>query len=130
MPKARSILRVVLALAMVVVGILHFTAFEAFVAIIPSWLPAPALLVEISGVAEILGGVGLLVPRARLFAAYGLIALYIAVFPANVSMAIHHQSIGSAETPSWVLWARLPFQALFIAWAYWVRRDSPADPTT
>jgi uncharacterized membrane protein len=121
--KARPILRIILALAMIAVGVMHFAAREVFEAIVPTWLPAHTVLVEVSGVFEILGGAGLLVPRTRVVAAYGLMALYIAVFPANINMAIHHQSIGSADMAPWLLWARLPLQAAFIAWAYWVRMD-------
>jgi uncharacterized membrane protein len=85
-------------------------------------------LVLISGAFEILGGIGLLVPRFRRAAGIGLVALYVAVFPANVNMALHHVSLDGVTTLSPVLlWARLPFQALFIALTLWVSRD--ADPT-
>jgi uncharacterized membrane protein len=76
--------------------------------------------VLISGVFEILGGVALLIPRSQVAAAWGLIALLVAVFPANVHMALHADAY--PEIPAALLWARLPFQAVFIAWAYWYTR--------
>ena len=79
------------------------------------------MLVYVSGFFEILGGIGLLVPATRRWAAWGLVALYVAVFPANVNMAVHR--IGF-DGPSWVLWARLPLQAVLIAWAWWFTRPS------
>jgi len=120
--RARPFLRVLLALAMVGVGVTHFTAPEPFIKIVPSWLPAASTLVAVSGVFEILGGLGLLLPQTRKWASYGLVALYLAVFPANINMAVNHISIGAAPMPTWALWARLPFQVLFIVWAIWVGR--------
>jgi len=106
-------------------GVLHFVATSRYVAIMPPYLPAQRELVLISGAAEIAGGAGLLVPRTRFAAAIGLLALYVAVFPANVNMALH--PIASfAWVPRWVLWARLPLQALLIAWAWWVRKSGAA----
>lgn len=122
----RRAVRWVAALAMVAIGVRHFTHPEAFVRIVPAVLPAKLALVWISGGAEILGGVGLLAARTRRWAGYGLIALYIAVFPANVNMALHHLALGDRAVPGWVLWARLPLQAVFIAVAWWVSRDDVA----
>lgn len=124
--RLRSALRVLLAVAMIAIGVDHFVHSAPFEAIVPAALPAPHALVLISGAFEILGGLGLLVPRTRRFASYGLIALYIAVFPANLNMALHHIQIGATPLPTALLWARLPFQLLFIAWAYWVGRPDPA----
>ncbi|TKD10144.1 DoxX family protein [Polyangium fumosum] len=118
--RVKVVLRVVLALAMMGVGLLHFVSPEPFVRIVPAVLPAPLALVYVSGVAEIAGGVGLLIPRLRRAAGIGLIALYVAVFPANINMAIHEIQVGDDPVPVWALWARLPFQLVFIAWAYWV----------
>ena len=69
---------------MIAVGVLHFVRPKAFVRIVPKFLPTPLALVYISGFFEILGGVGLLIPETRTWAAWGLIALYVAVFPANI----------------------------------------------
>lgn len=109
-----------LALAMMSVGVLHFVRPRPFVRIVPNFLPAPLALVYISGFCEIAGGVGLLVPATWVAAAWGLIALYIAVFPANIYMVTHNISLNPEKPiPKWALWARLPFQFLFMAWAYW-----------
>ena len=90
--------------------------------IVPAWLPAPRALVYVSGVFEFLGGAGLLVPRVRRAAGLGLIALYVAVFPANVHMAIAHVQPEGQHLPEWAFWARLPLQGLLILWAWWVSR--------
>jgi uncharacterized membrane protein len=119
-PRRRR-LRVVLAVIMIGIGILHFTVPAPFVSIVPARLPAPEALVIVSGFFEVLGGVGLLVRRARRAASFGLVALYVAVFPANINMAVHPE-LGQG-IPVWSLWARLPLQIVLIAWALWVGRD-------
>jgi uncharacterized membrane protein len=106
-----------LALFMVGVGALHFFTPEFFVRIVPDYLPAHLTLVWVSGVFEMLGGIGILVARTRRLASYGLVALYIAVFPANVNMVVHPELGGGL--PLWGLWLRLPLQAGLIAWALW-----------
>lgn len=116
--RARAIVRVVAAIAMTGVGVLHFVAPDGFVKIVPSFLPAPLVLVVVSGFFEVLGGVGLLVPRVRRAAGIGLVLLYVAVFPANVNMVMHPEITSSI--PVWLLWLRLPFQLLFIWTALWV----------
>jgi uncharacterized membrane protein len=122
--KIRGVVRVVMALAMIMVGILHFATPEFFVRIVPRALPAPLLLVQISGFFEALGGAGLLVPRVRRAAGIGLVALYVAVFPANINMVIHPELGGNV--PAWALWLRLPFQIAFIVLALWVSKSAPA----
>ena len=119
-------LRWVLALLMTFAGVMHFVRPGGFVRIVPAWLPAPELLVYVSGAAEIALGLGLLVRRTRRWAAWGLIALLVAVFPANVNMAVNHIGFGSGPTPAWVLWARLPLQAVLILWAYRYTRRARA----
>ena len=109
-----------LAIFMVGIGVLHFVRPKLFVRIIPKFLPAPLGLVYISGFFEIVGGVGLLIPETRALAAWGLIALYFAVFPANIYMLTHNISLDPKKPiPRWALWLRLPFQFVFISWAYW-----------
>ncbi len=113
------------AAAMIVVGVVHFTSPSGFVKIVPASLPAPLLLVYVSGLFEILGGLGLLLERAHRAAAFGLIALFVAVFPANINMAWNDiQPAGSHLAPA-LLWARLPLQGAFIALAWWLSRARP-----
>ncbi len=121
----RSGLRFLLAALMVIIGVLHFINPEPFVMIVPDYLPWPMGLVLISGVFEVLGGIGLLVPRTRVAAGWGLIALYLAVLPANVWMATQGIQPPGLEVEPWMAWARLPFQLVFIAWAWWVSRPDP-----
>ncbi len=127
--NTKSVLRLLLALAMIAVGIDHFVDPAPFVKIVPAMLPAPLILVYVSGFFEALGGAGLLVPRVRKAAGWGLVALYVSVFPANVNMAIHHISLDDAHPlPPVALWLRLPLQAVLIGLAYWVSRpDAPAN---
>jgi uncharacterized membrane protein len=120
--RNKEILRVVLALAIITVGITHFTHTDQFVRIVPSQLPNPLALVYISGVFEILGGIGLLVPIVSVAAAWGLIALFIAVFPANINQAINSIAIDGIPHNPTLYWLRLPFQAVLIAWAWWYTR--------
>ena len=109
-----------LALGMIAIGVHHFVQPKPYVRIVPSYLPAPKALVYISGFFEIAGGIGLLIPSLRVAAAWGLIALYIAVFPANIYMLTHNVSLNPKRPiPRWVLWARLPLQFVFIGAAYW-----------
>lgn len=124
----RALVRPVLALAMTAVGVTHFTSPEGFVKIVPPFLPAPLLLVWVSGVAEIAGGVGLMIPRLRRAAAWGLVALYVAVFPANIHMALHDVQPFAFHVSRAAQWLRLPFQAVFIALAVWLAREPRAAP--
>jgi len=118
----KTALRWLLTVVMVAAGVNHFLVPEAYAATIPAWLPAPRALVAVSGVAEIAGGLGLIPAATRRAAAWGLIALFAAVFPANVNMAIHHLPLGGHAVPAWTLWARLPLQAVLVAWAWWYAR--------
>ena len=124
----RTVLHWLLTVFMVVAGANHFVAPAAYIAMMPSALPTPAALVYVSGVAEILGGLGLILPPTRRLAGWGLIALFVAIFPANINMAVHHLSLGGREVPAWALWARLPLQAVLVVWAYWCSRCSGALP--
>ena len=112
------ILKWLLAIVMTFAGVMHFVAPRGYVKIMPKFIPAPEAMVAISGVFEVLGGVGLLLPATQVFAAWGLIALFVAVFPANVNMAINKIPLGKKPLPTWALWARLPLQAVFIGWAW------------
>jgi len=113
LPSFWSSMPYVLGLVFCATGILHFVQTSAFTQIVPPGLPNPVLLVQISGVAEFCGGVGMLVPTLRRAAGIGLILLLLAVFPANIYMAIdsaHFAAVG----PAWGFWLRLPIQFVLI----------------
>jgi uncharacterized membrane protein len=116
-------LRWLLAAFMTLAGLNHFLSPAVYVGMMPAVLPAPLALVYISGVAEIAGGLGLLHPRTRKLAAWGLVALFVAVLPANINMAVNQLPLGEHPVPLWALYARLPLQLVFIAWAYWFTRE-------
>jgi len=122
--RASPIVRWILALFFIAAGANHFRTPDLYVAMIPSWLPQPQALNAISGAAEILGGLGLLLPGTRRAAGWGLIALLVAVFPANVHVALVGHMAGTDFSPA-ILWLRLPFQAVFIAGVWWVARANP-----
>jgi uncharacterized membrane protein len=121
--RSKEILRGVLAFAIITVGITHFTHADQFVRIVPPQLPNPLAIVYISGVFEILGGIGLLVPIVSVAAAWGLVALFIAVFPANINQAVNRIAIDGIPDNPMLYWFRLPFQAVLIAWAWWYTRN-------
>ncbi len=114
--------RLVMGLIYVGAGITHFILPRAFAAIVPDYLPAHRALVQLSGAAEIAGGLGVLIPATRRPAAWGLIALLIGVFPANLWMAQHPERFH--PLPEWQLWARLPLQVPLIAWAWLYTRPA------
>ena len=116
-----------LALFFVFAGVTHFTSPEFFTAIVPPALPAPLALVYVSGVFEILGGLGVLWPATRAAAGVGLVALLVAVYPANLYMAWAPERFVAQGTPLWALYARLPLQFVFIAWAWWATRADVRD---
>ena len=115
----KSIARLVLALIFVIAGILHFTHTHKFVQIVPPFIPAPEAMVYVSGVCEILGAIGLLIPRYSRLAAFGLVLLLIAVFPANIYMAVKNIQLGGIMNSPVLQWARLPFQGVLIWWVLW-----------
>jgi uncharacterized membrane protein len=121
--RLRVLLRVVLAFCFVGAGILHFRRPEFYLKIMPPFLPYPLELVYVSGVFEILGGVGLLIRSLRPAAGYGLLALLVAVFPANIQMAVDVVSTQPGTTWSWVAVLRLPLQVPLLLWVYWCMRD-------
>ena len=124
--RGRRVLLFVVAAFFVFAGVSHFTNAEFFVSIVPAYLPAPHALVVISGVFEVLGGLGVLLAATRKWACWGLIALLVAVYPANIHMAMHPELF--PEMSPGALYARLPIQFLF-AWCVWwsTRPDAPAS---
>ncbi|WP_416666880.1 DoxX family protein [Egbenema bharatensis] len=126
--QRKEILRGVLAIAIIIVGITHFIRPDQYARIVPPQLPSPVGLVYISGVFEILGGIGLLIPFISVAAAWGLIALFIAVFPANIYQAMNSIPIEGIPHHPALYWVRLPFQAVLIAWAWWYTRRPEDQP--
>ena len=110
-------LRVILGALFVVAGVLHFLRPAMYVKIIPDWLPAHEALVYISGIGEILGGLGFIVRRTAVIAGWGLILLLIAVFPANINMAAKADQF--PMIPPIVLMLRLPLQFVVIGLVWW-----------
>ncbi|WP_263383862.1 DoxX family protein [Granulicella arctica] len=112
------IARTVLALLFVAAGGLHFLIPRTYLKIMPPYLPSHLTLIYVSGVAEILGGIGLMVSQVRHGAAWGLVALLIAVMPANIYMATAHIAAPGIMGESWAQWLRLPLQLPLIYWAW------------
>ncbi len=123
MPFLKALSLYLLAIFLIGAGVMHFVRPEFYLRIMPDYLPWHLELVYLSGVGEIACGVGLLVPRLRSAAAWGTIALLIAVFPANIYLYQHPELIPAASPTMHLL--RLPFQAFFILWAWWHTGKSP-----
>ncbi|MFT4758917.1 MAG: putative membrane protein [Paraglaciecola sp.] len=114
----KEILLILMAIFYIATGYMHFKKPWFFYKITPEplkkWQKPINIIV---GVAEILGGIGLLIPMTQSAAAWGIILLLLAVFPANIYMLTNKKA--SMGMQSWKLWLRLPIQFLLIAWAYW-----------
>lgn len=123
----RAIFRWLLAVVFIAAGANHFRDPAFYLPAMPSWLPWHRPLIDLSGGAEILGGVGVLMPLTRRAAGWGLIALLVAVFPANVNMALHNVQPPGRHIDEWVLWVRLPLQAVLIAWTWWTAAAEPRE---
>jgi uncharacterized membrane protein len=119
-------LRLLASAFFVAAGLNHFRNPVFYCSIIPLGFPDPKLLVVISGICEIAGGVGLLIHPLRRVAGWGLIALLIAVFPANIYMALAPERIPDLHISRWLLWLRLPLQAVLAAWVWFVALRPPA----
>ena len=114
----RLIFRYVLAAFFLAAGANHFRVPELYLGMMPPWLPWQLGLVYASGAAEVLGGVGILVPFARRFSGWGLMVLLIAIFPANLHVALQGRMPGF-EFSALTLWLRLPLQLVLLAWVWW-----------
>ena len=115
---------------MILAGINHFVMPAVYEKIIPPELPAPRALVYVSGVAEILGGLGTMHPRTRRPAGWFLIATLVAVFPGNIYMAAKAEEFPGVPGGAATLYARLPLQVLFIYWVYLAALRRPDEPTS
>ena len=114
------------------IGIGHFIFTDLMVQVMPSWIPFHRACVLLSGVAEISLAIALQIPKTRRLAAWGLVALLIAVYPANINMAVNEITTFEGA-PSWfmevppaALWMRLPLQFLLIWWA-WLYTRAPRE---
>ncbi|WP_280586531.1 DoxX family membrane protein [Halorubrum sp. Boch-26] len=107
-----------------IAGVAHFLAPDSFARVVPSEFPRPRTLVYLSGVAEIALGLGVQFDRTRRASAWGIVALLVAVFPANVytvtdDVAVEFAPDRLAGVVRAAAWARLPFQAVLVLWAWW-----------
>jgi uncharacterized membrane protein len=121
MSRTKTVSKYLLAIFMVGAGTMHFVRTDFYVKIMPPYLPLHRELVYLSGVIEIALGVLLLIPRFSRLAAWGIIALLIAVFPANIYVYQHQELIPGSPILHFL---RLPLQGVFLLWAYWHTRPT------
>ncbi|MGB8509630.1 MAG: DoxX family membrane protein [Pyrinomonadaceae bacterium] len=121
MRKIKIVLKYVLGIFFVVGGLNHFISPAFYLKIMPPYLPWHLFLVYLSGLFEVACGALLLVRRFERLAAWGLIAILVAVSPANIHMATHAELY--TDIPPTILWLRLPLQLVLIAWAYLYTRE-------
>jgi uncharacterized membrane protein len=114
----RNLSHWLLALFFMVAGMFHFLFIANYEGIMPPWLPWHRALVIVSGLCEVAGGLGVLWHATRSYARYGLIALCLAVFPANVQMLLNAQVAHASALWLTLLWIRLPLQILLIVWIW------------
>jgi uncharacterized membrane protein len=119
---ARIIVRLLLAALFLFAGTVHLRDPDLFAPVMPPWIPFHRACIIISGVFEILGGVGLLVPLRpiQFMSGWGLTLLLVAVFPANIYMAMAGVKVHGFPSHAWMAWVRLPLQPLFILGVLWV----------
>ena len=114
----------------VIAGIPHFVSPDFYLPMMPDYLPWHLELIYLSGFFEILGGIGMMIPKTRRIAGWGIIALLIAVFPANIHIVANDVQLTDAPINPLVMWLRLPFQLVFLGsvwWAAGLSLTSPAD---
>ncbi len=118
----RLVIRLFLAALFLFAGTVHLLDPQLFLPVMPPWIPLHIPCIEISGVFELLGGIGLLIPirPIQLLTGWGLTLLLIAVFPANIYMAVAHIQVHGFPSHPWMGWARLPLQPLLIVAVLWV----------
>ncbi|MFZ3005976.1 MAG: DoxX family protein [Phenylobacterium sp.] len=116
-PRLRAVLRWVLAVIYIGVGIVHLRSAPGFLSIMPAWVPYPLEVVLITGVCEILGGFGLLIPRLRWISGVMLALYAVGVYPANLHHAFGDVTVGGLPSSWWYHGPRLAFQPVFVWWA-------------
>jgi uncharacterized membrane protein len=133
--SVRAVMRWLLAAFYLAAGGLHLRAPEAFLPIMPGWVPAPREVILATGVAEILGAIALLIPRLRKAAGIGLALYALCVFPANIKHALEGVVLPGMPTSWWYHGPRLVLQPVLIWWALfcagvinwpWRRSEPPA----
>ncbi|MDX1920195.1 MAG: DoxX family membrane protein [Candidatus Caenarcaniphilales bacterium] len=117
----KNFFRFLFGFLFILAGSMHFINPQIYLKIIPPYIPFPLFMVYLSGLFEILLGIGLCMSKLRKLSAWGLILLLLAVFPANIQMTLNHQEF--PQIPLWVLILRLPLQFALIYWAYLYTRD-------
>jgi uncharacterized membrane protein len=127
-PPIRTLTRIVIGLLFAGLGLSHLVDPAPFVSIMPPYLPWHLELVYISGFFEILGGLGLLLAPTRRLAAWGLLALLIAVYPANIHMLVNEIYLDGMPQEKWLLWVRMPMQLVFAIGVLWVGEIWPRQP--
>jgi uncharacterized membrane protein len=111
---------VLMAALYIFAGYKHFDRPDFYLPMMPTWMPYPLELVYLSGLAEIAGGVGVLIPQTRKLASWGIIAMLFAILPANFHIAIYNVPVfGATQGPGIIGWIRIPLQFLLIMWARW-----------
>lgn len=115
--------RIATGIAFIFTGVSHFLIPEKFMEMMPPFLPAPHFLIYLSGVFEILGGAGLTISKIKQPAAAGLILLLLAVFPANIYVALNNVQLGGFMNYAIYQWLRLPMQLVLIGWIRWCARN-------
>lgn len=125
MRTLKLILKYLMAIFYAVSGVNHFIHPDFYLQIMPPYLPWHLALVNLSGGIEIALGILLLIPRTTRLAAWGIILLLIAVFPANLYMAMNPALF--PEVKPLALYIRLPLQAVLMAWAYWYTKPNIAN---
>jgi uncharacterized membrane protein len=124
MSRGKTVMLWLMGVFYIVAGVNHFVNPDAYLPMMPPYLPSHGLLIWLSGLAEVVLGIGVLVPTTRSISAWGIIALLIAIFPANLHIALYNVPVFGAKEGAGIFnWIRLPFQGLLILWAWWYTDD-------
>jgi uncharacterized membrane protein len=124
----RALFRFLLAALFFTAAMVHFFDAPLFLPIMPPQIPFPIACIIVSGVAELLGAIGLLTPlgSVQFLTGWGLTLLLVAVFPANIYMAVAHVKVHGFPAHEWMTWARLALQPILIGLVLWVTGAWPA----
>ncbi len=114
------VFKYILGIYLIGMGFGNFFEFEEFIRVVPSYIPYPGMMIWVTGIFEILGGIGLLLPSTSRLMAIVLLVLFAAVFPANLHMAMSNIPGEGFPVPSWIMWAKIPIQIVLIGWAIWM----------